>query len=110
MARSARFTATITTDATGITNSAFFNRFVSPPAIDPITRELTARPNHPELIAIPDAVAVIVGNRSATIARTVGNMGAIANPARNTATPAAAVVRNIQKVVMAIRTAATSVT
>ena len=35
-ARSARFTPIITTDAAGITISAFFNLFGSPPAIEPM--------------------------------------------------------------------------
>jgi len=50
--RSARFTAIITTDAAGITNSAFFSRFGSPPAIEPIILELTANPSERDYAAL----------------------------------------------------------
>src|ERR1700676_2320222 len=50
--------------------------------------ELTARPIQPQVITMPMAVAVILGNASAVRAKVVGKTGAMARPAQNTAIPA----------------------
>src|SRR5271166_3509693 len=100
------------TEHPGITIRAFLNLAASPPAIAPITRELTASPVHPQVITKPIAVPVIRGKASPTIARVVGNTGAIDNPARKTKTQAAVavLVRNIKNVVIAIAIDPTMVT
>ena len=81
-ARSARFTAIISTDIAGSTSRAFFKRARSPPAMDPMMRELTASPIQLDVIAIPIAVPVMRGKTSPSSATVVGKTGAMAMPAK----------------------------
>ena len=50
----------------------------------PMMRELTARPIHPDVMAMPMAVAVMRGKASPTMASVVGKTGAMATPAQKT--------------------------
>src|SRR5450755_4889199 len=88
MGRIARVTNTIMSEAIGMISNAVFNCEASLPAIEPIIRELTARPIHPQVMTTPIAVAVILGKASPTMASVVGNTGAIARPAQKTKIPA----------------------
>jgi hypothetical protein len=73
----------------------------------PMIFELTAKPIHPNVMAIPMALAVARGNVSPTTARVVGKTGAILSPVQNTATVIALCEcsRSMMKVVMAISAA-----
>src|SRR6266851_210429 len=109
--RNARFTNTIATENAGRSSSACLRFAGSVPASAPMIGELAASPIHPQVITMPIAVAVPLGNASATIASVVGNTGAIARPAQNTAIPAivASLDTSIIYVVIAIRTEDASV-
>lgn len=81
-------TTAITIDIAGRSRRAFFRPLGSLPAMLPMSGELTTRPSQPAVVAMPVAVAAVCGNFAFTTESTVGNTGAIAMPARNTATPA----------------------
>src|SRR5258707_10542800 len=85
MGRMAKFTITIMMEKAGSSSSAVFRLAESTPAMDPMMGELTASPIQPKVITIPMAVAVMMGNASPTMASVVGNTGAMARPAQNTA-------------------------
>src|SRR5215472_17742219 len=97
---------------TGNRSNAFFKRNGSPPAMEPIIRELTASPTQPQVITNPMAVPVMRGNAAPVIASVVGNTGAIERPATNTSANAneALLVRSMRNVVIAIAMEAPSVT
>ena len=71
-----------------MSRSAFLSRAGSSPAIAPISRELTASPAHPQVIAKPMAVPLMRGKALPTMASVVGNTGAMDTPAMNTSTKA----------------------
>ena len=78
----------------------------------PMSRELTASPAHPHVITKPIAVPPMRGKAVPTMARVVGNTGAMEIPAMNTSAKAAVglLVRSIRNVVTAMAIEAASVT
>ena len=96
----------------GMRRRAFLRRRGSPPAMAPMSLELTARPAQPQVMTKPMAVPVMRGKAVPVMARTVGKTGAMERPAMKTSTAAAAglTVRSMKNVEMAMATEATRVT
>src|SRR5260370_41954805 len=81
------FTAIMIIAITGSTSKAFFSLLGSPPAIEPMMRELTARPIQPEVITMPMAVPVTRGKKTPPNPKMDRDTGANATPDRKTKTP-----------------------